>query len=166
VRFKVFTAASLKFRFVFWDALPCKIIVDLRFRGTCCLHHQDGDGGCTSLLKVGRQLFYTAVHPRRQIWTRILLFSCRRDEITSLNFGHQYAYCLSPRLHMSVESHGVMTLTGRNRRTRRKACPSATLSIIYPAWTDPGANRVLRGERPETNSLSNGTALCNITFEA
>jgi hypothetical protein len=30
----------MKFRFVFWDVLPCKIIDDLRFRGTCCLHHQ------------------------------------------------------------------------------------------------------------------------------
>jgi hypothetical protein len=32
--------SSMKFRFVFWDVLPCKIIVDRRFRGTCCLHHQ------------------------------------------------------------------------------------------------------------------------------
>jgi hypothetical protein len=40
VRFQVFTAASMKFRFVFWDVLPCKIIVDRRFRGTCCLHYQ------------------------------------------------------------------------------------------------------------------------------
>jgi hypothetical protein len=30
----------MKFRFVFWDVLPCKIIVDRRIRGTCCLHHQ------------------------------------------------------------------------------------------------------------------------------
>jgi hypothetical protein len=28
------------FRIVFWDVLPCKIIVDRRFRGTCYLHHQ------------------------------------------------------------------------------------------------------------------------------
>jgi hypothetical protein len=28
------------FRFVFWDVLPCKIIVDRRFRGTGCLHLQ------------------------------------------------------------------------------------------------------------------------------
>jgi hypothetical protein len=28
VRFKVLTAASMKFRFVFWDVLACKIIVD------------------------------------------------------------------------------------------------------------------------------------------
>jgi hypothetical protein len=38
VRFQVLTTASMKFRFVFWDVLPCKIIVDRRFRGTCCLH--------------------------------------------------------------------------------------------------------------------------------
>jgi hypothetical protein len=30
----------MKFRIVFWDVLPCKIIVDRRFRGACCLHHQ------------------------------------------------------------------------------------------------------------------------------
>jgi hypothetical protein len=40
VRFQVLTAASMKFRFVFWDVLPCKMTVDRRFRGTCCLHHQ------------------------------------------------------------------------------------------------------------------------------
>jgi hypothetical protein len=45
VRFQILTAASVKFRIVFWDALPCKIIVDRRFRGTCCLHHQ-GDETC------------------------------------------------------------------------------------------------------------------------
>jgi hypothetical protein len=28
VRFQVLTATSMKFRFVFWDVLPCKIIVD------------------------------------------------------------------------------------------------------------------------------------------
>jgi hypothetical protein len=39
VRFKVLTEASMKFRFVLWDVLPCKIIVDRRFRGVCCLHH-------------------------------------------------------------------------------------------------------------------------------
>jgi hypothetical protein len=27
VRFQVLTAASMKFRFVLWDVLPCKIIV-------------------------------------------------------------------------------------------------------------------------------------------
>jgi len=27
------------------------------------------DGGSTYLWNVGRQLFYTAVHPRRQFWT-------------------------------------------------------------------------------------------------
>jgi hypothetical protein len=31
------------------------------------------DGGSTYLWNVGRQLFYTAVHPRRQFWSIILL---------------------------------------------------------------------------------------------
>jgi hypothetical protein len=39
-RFQVLTTARMKFRFVFWDILPCKVIVDRRFRGTCCLRHQ------------------------------------------------------------------------------------------------------------------------------
>jgi hypothetical protein len=69
VRFQVLTAASMKFTFFFWDVLPCKIIVERRFRGTCCLHHyRPDDGGSTYLWNVGRQLFYTAVHPRTQIW--------------------------------------------------------------------------------------------------
>jgi hypothetical protein len=29
---------SILFRIVFWDILPCKMIVDRRFRGTYCLH--------------------------------------------------------------------------------------------------------------------------------
>jgi hypothetical protein len=46
VRFQVLTAASMKFIFVFWDVLPCKIIVDRRFRGTCCLHHHGDPVAC------------------------------------------------------------------------------------------------------------------------
>jgi hypothetical protein len=59
---------------------------------------------------------------------------------------------------MSLESDGGMILKGENRRTRRKACPSATLSTTILTWIDPGANPCLRGERPATNDLSHGTA--------
>jgi hypothetical protein len=45
-----------------------------------------------------------------------------------------------------------------NRRTRRKTCPSATLSTTNPTWIDPGANPSLSGERPVTTDLSHGTA--------
>jgi hypothetical protein len=31
VRFQVLTAASMMFRIVFWDILPCKMIVERRF---------------------------------------------------------------------------------------------------------------------------------------
>jgi hypothetical protein len=37
VRFQVLTGASMMFRIVFWDVLPCKMIVDRR--GAYCLPH-------------------------------------------------------------------------------------------------------------------------------
>jgi hypothetical protein len=51
-----------------------------------------------------------------------------------------------------------MKLTGDNRSTRGKTCPSATLSTTNPTWTDPGPNPRLRGDRPASNRLSHGTA--------
>jgi hypothetical protein len=51
-----------------------------------------------------------------------------------------------------------------NQRTRRKTCPSATLSTINPTWIDPDANPGLRGERPATNDLSHGRPTMNVTF--
>jgi hypothetical protein len=64
-----------------------------------------------------------------------------------------------PQMIWVWESDGGMILTGENRRTRRKTCPSATLSTTNPTCIDPGANPGLRGERPATNDLSHGTAL-------
>jgi hypothetical protein len=40
VRFQVLTAASMMFRAVFWVIMPCRMIVDRRFRGAYCLHRQ------------------------------------------------------------------------------------------------------------------------------
>jgi hypothetical protein len=48
-----------------------------------------------------------------------------------------------------------MKLTGDNRSTRGKTCPSATLSTTNPTLTDPGSNPGPRGERP----ASHGTGL-------
>jgi hypothetical protein len=47
-----------------------------------------------------------------------------------------------------------MKLTGENRSTRRKTCPSATLSTTNPTWTDPWSKPGLRDGRPATNRLS------------
>ena len=44
--------------------------------------------------------------------------------------------------------------------TRRKPCPSATLSTTNLTWTDPGSNPGLRCEMPATDRLSHGTAFC------
>jgi hypothetical protein len=39
-----------------------------------------------------------------------------------------------------MESPGGMTLTGKNRTTRRKTCPSVNSFTTNPTWTDPSAN--------------------------
>jgi hypothetical protein len=50
-----------------------------------------------------------------------------------------------------------MKLTGQNRGTWGKTCPSSTLSTTNATWTDPGSIPGLRGERPATNRLSHCT---------
>jgi hypothetical protein len=36
-----YSRKEIMFRIVFWGVLPCKMIVDRRFRGAYCLHHQE-----------------------------------------------------------------------------------------------------------------------------
>jgi hypothetical protein len=60
---------------------------------------------------------------------------------------------------MSLGSDGGMILTGENRITRTKTCPSTTLSTTNPTWIDPDANPGLRGEGLATNDLSHDMAL-------
>jgi hypothetical protein len=55
-----------------------------------------------------------------------------------------------------------MKLTGENRSTRGKTCPSATLSTTNPPRTDPGSNPGLRGGGPAANRLGHGTACAGI----
>jgi hypothetical protein len=56
-------------------------------------------------------------------------------------------------------------LTGENRRTGRKSCPSATLPTTNLTWIDPGTNPGLRGQRPATNDLSHGTGAVLVMAE-
>jgi hypothetical protein len=66
----------LLFIFVFWDVLPCKIIVDRRFRGTCCLYHQGwlipDDGGSTT----------------QKTFLNFMLTAVRTWNLTFYCFGH------------------------------------------------------------------------------
>jgi hypothetical protein len=71
----------------------------------------------------------------------------RWGETTSLNSAANGHIVHTPD-DMSLDSDGGMILTGENRRTRRKPCPSSTLSTTDPAWIDPGANPGLHCERP------------------
>jgi hypothetical protein len=78
VRFQVLTAASMMFRAVFWVVLPCKMIVDQRFRGTCCLHHQ----GWISRVTEGSRFYrsrvtrWSVVVGDDRLGTDFLMLSC------------------------------------------------------------------------------------------
>jgi hypothetical protein len=56
----------MMFRIVFWDVLPCKMIVDRRFRGAYWLHH-----------------------PRRQFWTSYSPPWELEISLKSVNFGNK-----------------------------------------------------------------------------
>jgi hypothetical protein len=61
-------------------------------------------------------------------------------------------------IHKWIWSSGGMILTGRNRRTRRETCPSATLSSTNSTWTDLSTNPRLCSEKPAASHLSCGTS--------
>jgi hypothetical protein len=102
VRFQVLTAASMKVRIVFWHVLQCKIIVDRRFRGTCRLHHQGW-----VLWNVGRQLFYTAVHPRRQFSPLKPISTHDITQVTILNWRYSVNWTA---IKLWIEALQVVTL--------------------------------------------------------
>jgi hypothetical protein len=54
-------------------------------------------------------------------------------------------------------STGAMILTGGNRANGSKTCHNATLSTTNLTLADLGSNPGLRGERPVTSRLSDGT---------
>jgi hypothetical protein len=71
---------------------------------------------------------------------RLIMQSCDEDGDKVLFF-----------LFFRVMEHQWKETDGENRSTRRKTCPSATLSTTNPTWTGPGSNPGLRGERTATN---------------
>jgi hypothetical protein len=76
------------------------------------------------------------------------------------------AACATPMMKMSSFFYQVLQLMEHQWNeidrgkptTRRKTCPSATLSTTNLTWIDPGSNPGLRGERPATSRLSHGMA--------
>jgi hypothetical protein len=63
-------------------------------------------------------------------------------------------------------AHGGMILTGENQRTRRKACPSATLSTTNPTgltWVRTQAATV-RGRRLTVLAMAWPNTMSNCSF--
>jgi hypothetical protein len=57
-------------------------------------------------------------------------------------------------IHKWIWSNGGMIWKDKNRRTRRKTCPSPTLSTTNPTWTALSTNPGLRGKKPATNRVT------------
>jgi hypothetical protein len=94
----------------------------------------------------------------RWLFSGILLFmSMGWDYISGL--PQKMGPLFIRRWSISIDSHGVMILTGCNRI---KTCLNATLPTTNPTWTDPGANLGLRGERSATKRLNHGSAVSGI----
>jgi hypothetical protein len=100
VRFQVLTATSMKLRFVFWDILQCKIIVDRRFRGTCSLHHQGDECSQNTNLNAYSIIVVAKINTRRrcgvincewlQMWT---------EQVTSWYERDVYAFWFATTCH-------------------------------------------------------------------
>jgi hypothetical protein len=110
------------------------------FRGTCFLHHQSDcpdDGGNKYLWNVGQFLSdYTVQHSGH---TSLWWWWCRWGETTSLNCGHQRAYCWSPRWY----EHGGTILTGRKPDLSTRAfCQSYKQSNLVANQEVLGRNKL------------------------
>jgi hypothetical protein len=77
-----------------------------------------------------------------------------RDGLRLCLCGTAAANGPSTRWHMSEYKVAVVWYWQGKTNNSEKTCPSATLSITSPTWTDLGANPGLRGEKPATNRLS------------
>jgi hypothetical protein len=80
----------------------------------------------------------------------LIVQPCDEDEDEDEQFFYQV---------VQVMEHQCTEIDRGKPTTRRKTCPSATLSTTNRTWTDPVSNTGIRGERPATNRLSHGTAL-------
>jgi hypothetical protein len=99
-----------------------------------------------------RRLFFCSEGPRSRCYgrtTALRLFVQPYDEDEDEQFFYQV---------LQVMEHRWNEIDRGKRTTRRKTCPSATLSTTNPTCTDPGSNPGLRSERPATNRLKHGTA--------
>jgi hypothetical protein len=89
-RFWVFTVVKIQVE-VFWDVMPCSVVVGYQhFGGPYCLHLQGGDGGSKVQQNVGILLqYYMALHPLRpQHGSRILCFETYKFILTACHFVH------------------------------------------------------------------------------
>jgi hypothetical protein len=120
------TKRSMMFRAVFWVVLPCKMIVDRRFRGAYCLHHRLY---ChVKLLSTDASEVRTAsIIPLKRRSTIILHGSIsqkttlNRNKIisTQYSYPHDYTAWKCPGLHLATQNRTTRDWRGGSRLETR-----------------------------------------------
>jgi hypothetical protein len=88
---------------------------------------------------------------RVDICTHMLRLTCILVRLCPCGSWASNGPIAHPPVHEWMWSSSGVTLTGKNRRTRRKTCPSITWSTTNPIRTALGANPDFCGAKPENN---------------
>jgi hypothetical protein len=80
------TRPSSLFKLFGWSSISLASLISFDFLGSLI----PDDGGSTHLWNVGRQSFYTAVYPRRQLWTFSLLNKYLKSTTQILRVHHTH----------------------------------------------------------------------------
>jgi hypothetical protein len=129
VRFQVLTAASMKFRFVIWDVLPCKIIVDRRF--TICCHHHQGD-----LNFIGYRYLWGQIGNLLS-WARTQVLPAAWIKVTVL---WDVAPCTFPEINSRLRGSYCLHHQGDDHRPHGAACQKTVIilsRISHSCNTEP-----------------------------
>jgi hypothetical protein len=136
VRFQVLTAASMMFIAVFWVVLPCKMIVDRRFRGTCCLHHQGW----------------------RQLWTGVIyifspLVACMAVAGRLFNYAQLVSPYVTRRFITVLMRACHLTLSHTNSMHGAKPSFNALILAVRSSETSVTIYQTARRNTPEDSRL-------------
>jgi hypothetical protein len=126
------------------------------------------DGGSTYLWNVGRQLFYTVVHPRRQFWTLPLCFIiCFRGLgpdchilVTHYRFHLRFGLCNPSAVYFSSEALKVDAVCFSSEARRYSSCSFTTTALDRGEWSAsrPGPALTPGKETPVPTGQEDGWA--------
>ena len=149
---------------IFWDMKPRNMVTLYRRLKKTCLFHLQGRSLLSPLITFLRNVlkflpdYTTLLHRRGYSFSVVAVLWRSFWQICLLNTSKTGKKILLPsalRYQKQRYFFGAMTLTGKYRSTRRKACPIFTFSTTNPTWTGPAWSPDLCVGRPATALKTN-----------